>query len=436
MTSLRLRRVRPLGGPAVDVEVTSGWITAIGEPATGPPRAGELDGRDAVLLPGLVDLHTHLREPGGEDAETVRSGTASAAAGGFTDVFAMANTTPATDTVDRVRRLADLADDASTRVHPVAAVTVGLAGERLTDLESLRAAGVRMFSDDGRCVDDARLVDQALRLLGPAGGVLAQHAQSEALAGGGQIDASIADALGLTPWPMVAEDVVVARDVLLAMEHDAPLHVCHVSSPGTLAVLDWARRRGARVTAEVTPHHLLLDTAACATGDPSMKVNPPLRPPAVPPLLRQALRDGVIDVVATDHAPHPEHRKRGPWAAAAFGLTGLETALAVVAEVFTDGSTVDWTGVARVLSHRPAVIGDIADRAGRPPAVGEPADFCLVASDTPWEVRADETRSASRNSPFVGRRFTHRVVLTVCSGRVTWSADDPHREVSAVRSGR
>ncbi|AUS77299.1 dihydroorotase [Actinoalloteichus sp. AHMU CJ021] len=422
MSELRLRAVRPYGeGPPVDLTVRDGRIAAV-EPAEGsPPRAGELDGRGGVLLPGFVDLHTHLREPGGEDAETVRTGTASAAAGGFTDVFAMANTRPVTDSVDRVRWLAELAAaEAVVRVHPVAAVTRDLAGAELTDLDALVAAGVRVFSDDGHCVDDPALVDRALRHLGPAGGVFAQHAQSAALAGGGQVDATVAARLGLPPWPMVAEDVVVARDALLALERDAPLHVCHVSSPRSVEIVRWARERGARVSAEVTPHHLLLDTTRSGTGDPTYKVNPPLRAPEVAPALRDALRDGVIDVVATDHAPHPAHRKRGPWREAAFGMTGLETALAVTAEVFDGTSGVDWRRVAEVLSHRPAALAGIDGVAGRPLAVGEPATFCVVTEDTPWTVSRADTRSLSGNTPFEGREFRHRVVLTVVAGRAVW----------------
>lgn len=420
--------VRPLGGVPADVLVGDGKIIGI-EPAAQygrPARAHRIDASGLIMLPAFVDLHTHLREPGDEEAETIASGTRAAAAGGFSDVFAMANCDPVTDSARRVEHIAGLARNAACRVHPVGAVTVGLAGEQLAPIAEMARAGARMFSDDGRCVTDAALLRAALRESGRARTLVAQHAQCDRMAASGQVNAgSAAEVTGLPPWPAVAEEAIAARDVVLAGETGARLHICHVSTAGTVEVVRWAKQRGWPVTAEVTPHHLLLTDDRVRTADATYKVNPPLRTAEDVGALRAALADGTIDVVATDHAPHAARRKTAQWRDAAFGMTGLESALSVVAEVLTgdgrDGEP-DWPLIAELMSRRPARIGGIEAIAGRPLDAGEPATFALVDPQARWRLDPAAMKSLSRNTPFAFMSFRHRVVATVVDGRVTSDA--------------
>jgi dihydroorotase len=429
LDGVTLRGVRPYGGPPRDVTVHDGRIQRISPPAVG----GGGDG--LILLPGLVDLHTHLREPGGEEAETIATGTRSAAAGGFTDVFAMANTVPVTDTAARVRRLRELvASAANARVHPVGAITTGLAGERLAALVDMRDAGARLFSDDGKCVDDAGLMFRALRTAAEHGLVLAQHAQSTQIVGGGQVNAGpVAERTGLPPWHPAGEEAVIARDAILAGHAGSPLHVCHLSTRGSVEVIRWAKARGYPVTCEVTPHHLLLTDEAAAPGgrghtsDPRYKVNPPLRSAEDVAALRQALHDGTIDAVATDHAPHTAASKAQQWCAAPFGMTALETALAVVAEVLTGPDGTDWELLCRLMSGNPARIGGITADAGRPLAEREPATFCLVDPAARWTVSEHDFHSKSSNSPFLGATFRNRVVATAVDGHLTHATEASDR---------
>ncbi|MEV0068991.1 dihydroorotase [Amycolatopsis sp. NPDC050768] len=415
-----LTGVAPFGGTPIDLVVRDGRIAEL-RPRGSADEPNRFDADGLVLLPAFVDLHTHLREPGGEDAETIATGTAAAAAGGYSDVFAMANCSPVTDSPERIRHVLDLAErTASCRVHAVGAITEGLAGHRLAPLEAMAAAGARLFSDDGRCVDDPVLVRDALELTKRTGTVLAQHAQSGPLAGAGQINAGrAAERTGLPPWPATGEETVVARDIVLAADAGAPLHVCHVSTARSVALVRWAKEQGWAVTAEVTPHHLLLTDGEAASADPKFKVNPPLRSPGDVRALRAALLDGTIDAVATDHAPHPAEAKAADWCGAPFGMTGLETALAVVSEVLHTSRGVDWALVADRMAHAPARIGGIAASAGRPIAVGEPATFTLVDPRADWTVDPADTAGRSHNTPFGGLSFTHRPVATVVAGAVT-----------------
>jgi dihydroorotase len=381
-----------------------------------------IDAAGRVLLPGFVDLHTHLREPGGEDAETIETGSAAAALGGFTAVFAMPNTDPVADNaviVEHVRRRGD--EVGLVDVHPVGAVTVGLAGERLAELGTMAAsaAQVRMFSDDGHCVHDPLLMRRALEYATALDVVIAQHAEDPRMTGGAQAhEGAVAARLGLAGWPAAAEETIVARDCALARDAGAALHVCHVSSARTVDVLRAAKAAGVRVSAEVTPHHLLLTDAALTSYDPVNKVNPPLRTGADTAAMRQALADGVIDCVATDHAPHPAQAKDCEWAAARPGMLGLQTALSVLVHTMVEPGLLNWRGVARVLSERPAEIAGIADQ-GRPIAVGEPANLTLVDPDEPWTVRGAKLASLANNTPYEGMRLPAQVVATVLRGRVT-----------------
>jgi dihydroorotase len=420
MSSLVIKGAAPLGGKPVDVLVDGEVITEVGARLTGD-RA--IDGAGLVLLPGLVDLHTHLREPGREDTETIATGSAAAALGGFTAVHAMANTDPVADTAEIVEQVwrrgaqAGLVD-----VRPVGAVSKGLAGEILAEIGNMArsAARVRVFSDDGRCVADSRLMRRALEYVKPFDGVIAQHAQDPRLADSAACahEGPLSGRLGLAGWPAVAEESIVARDVMLAEHTGSRLHVCHVSTAGTVEVLRWAKARGIAVTAEVTPHHLLLTCDLLESYDPVYKVNPPLRPDEDVQELRAALADGTIDAVATDHAPHAAHDKEHAFGDAAFGMLGLETALGVVALTMVETGLLDWAGVADRMSVRPAAIGRVRGHGGAI-AVGAPANLTLVDPSGAWTVDPDALASKSRNTPFAGRTLPARVVATLLGGRPT-----------------
>jgi dihydroorotase len=421
--TMLLRGVRLMGAPVVDVLVEGRRLAEIG----GRLQADAdvvVDCGGFVLLPGLVDLHTHLREPGGEAAETIATGTTAAVAGGFTTVFAMANTDPVTDSRLRWEHVAALATrDGKCEVRPVGAVTTGLQGRELAPIAEMAAAGARLFSDDGRCVEDPALMVAALRTAGRVGAVIAQHAQNS-IAANGQINAGTAAmTTGLAPWPPTAEDSVIARDVVLAGAEGAPLHICHLSTAGAVEVVRWAKSRGWPVTAEVTPHHLLLtDDRASTDQDPRFKVNPPLRAAADVAALRAGLLDGTIDVVATDHAPHTLSDKARRWTAAPFGMTGLETALAAVASVLDDEGALDWSFVAELMSRRPAAIGSL--HGNRRLVPGELATFCLVDDSADWTVDAAVHAGRSANTPFHGMRFRHRVAATVVAGGVAYDPNE------------
>jgi dihydroorotase len=419
-----LRGARPYAEAAADVLLSGGRIAAIGPDAAGeaPKGTETVDADDLVLLPGFVDLHTHLREPGREDAETVDSGTRAAALGGFTAVHAMANTDPVADVAGVVEQVWRLGQEAGhCDVHPVGAVTVGLAGERLAELGAMAdsAARVRVFSDDGHCVDDAVIMRRALEYVKAFDGVIAQHAQEPRLTAGAQMNESeLSGRLGLAGWPAMAEEAVVARDCLLAAHVGSRLHVCHVSTAGSVELIRWAKQKGWQVTAEVTPHHLLLTDELAATYDPVYKVNPPLRTAGDVEALRQGLADGTIDAVATDHAPHALEDKETEWAAAAFGMLGLETALGVVAAAMVETGLLDWRGVADRMSARPAQIGRLG-RQGRPIAVGEPANLVLVDPAATTVVDPRTSASRSRNNPYAGRTLPARIVATFLRGHAT-----------------
>jgi dihydroorotase len=418
--SLVLRGVAPLGGEPTDVLVDGETIAAVGPRLSGND---EIDGGGLVLLPGLVDLHAHLREPGREDAETVATGSAAAARGGFTAVHAMANTDPVADHAEVVEQVARRGVEVGlVDVRPVGAVSKGLAGESLAEIGGMArsAAAVRVFSDDGRCVHDARLMRRALEYVKAFAAVIAQHAQDPRLADGAACahEGPLSGRLGLPGWPGVAEESIVARDVMLAEHTASRLHVCHVSTAGTVEVLRWAKARGVNVTAEVTPHHLLLTCDLLESYDPVYKVNPPLRPAEDVAALRAALADGTIDTVATDHAPHAVHDKEHAFADAAFGMLGLETALGVVAQTMVETGLLDWAGVADRMSVRPAVIGRLAGH-GAAIEVGAPANLTLVDPSAPWTVDPEVLASKSRNTPFAGHTLPARVVATMLRGRVT-----------------
>ncbi len=409
------------GGDRADLVLAAGRIAEVAAPGAAEATGAHVVEADGlVVLPGLVDLHTHLREPGREDAETVLTGSRAAAMGGFTAVLAMANTSPVTDTAEAAERVHDLGRAAGlVDVQPVGAVTHGLGGEELAELGLMARsrARVRVFSDDGRCVHDARVMRRALEYVRAFGGVITQHAQDPDLAGPTACchEGELSGRLGLPGWPGIAEEVIVARDVMLARHTGSRVHVAHVSTAGSVEVIRWAKAQGLPVTAEVTPHHLLLTTDLLTGYDPTFKVNPPLRPDDDVAALRAALVDGTIDVVATDHAPHARHDKEHAFVDAAFGMLGLETALSVVATVMVDSGAMDWADVARAMSSTPAAIAGLEGQ-GRPLAAGEPANLVLVDPAARRTVDRAASASLARNNPWHGRELSAAVVSTWLRG--------------------
>ncbi|MFC0682342.1 dihydroorotase [Lysobacter korlensis] len=408
-------------GSTADLLIRDGRIA---ERGTGLSAAGaQTISADGLLaLPGLVDLHTHLREPGFEHSETVLTGSRAAAIGGFTAIFPMANTSPVADTAGVVEQVQALGDrHGYVTVRPIGAVTVGLAGERLSEIGAMARsrARVRVFSDDGMCVHDALLMRRALEYVKTFDGVVAQHAQEPRLTEGAQMnEGPLSTELGLTGWPAVAEEAIIARDVLLAEHVGARLHICHVSTAGSVEVLRWAKARGIQVTAEVTPHHLLLTEELARDYDSRFKVNPPLRRNEDVLALREALADGTIDIVATDHAPHPVEAKECAWAEAANGMVGLETALSVVHAAVVESGQLGWADVARVMSSRPAEIGRLAGY-DAPLQVGSPANVTLYDPRDSREVTPALLRGKGVNTPYLGRTLPGRVIATVLEGRPT-----------------
>lgn len=421
--SVLIRGVRPYGkGERVDVLVDDGQIAQIGPDLAIPDTADVIDATGHVLLPGFVDLHTHLREPGREYAEDIETGSAAAALGGYTAVFAMANTNPVADSpvvTDHVwhrGQQVGLVD-----VHPVGAVTVGLAGAELTEMGMMNAgaAQVRMFSDDGVCVHDPLIMRRALEYATGLGVLIAQHAEEPRLTVGAVAhEGPMAARLGLAGWPRAAEESIVARDALLARDAGARVHICHASAAGTVEILKWAKDQGISITAEVTPHHLLLDDARLASYDGVNRVNPPLREASDAVALRQALADGIIDCVATDHAPHAEHEKCVEFAAARPGMLGLQTALSVVVQTMVAPGLLSWRDIARVMSENPACIARLPDQ-GRPLEVGEPANLTVVDPDATWTVTGADLASRSANTPFESMSLPATVTATLLRGKVT-----------------
>ena len=441
--SVLIRGVRLYGdGERVDVLVDSpgfeGQIAAIGPKlggATGSDK--DLDVIEAagqILLPGFVDLHTHLREPGREYAEDIETGSAAAALGGYTAVFAMANTNPVADTpvvtdyVWQRGRQVGLVD-----VHPVGAVTVGLAGTELTEMAMMAAgaAQVRMFSDDGVCVHDPLVMRRALEYATGLDVLIAQHAEEPRLTAGAVAhEGPTAARLGLSGWPRVAEESIVARDALLARDAGARVHICHASTAGTVEIVKWAKQQGISITAEVTPHHLMLDDGALSGYDGLNRVNPPLREPADTAALRQALADGIIDCVATDHAPHAVHEKCVEFSAARPGMLGLQTALSVVVQTMVLPGLLTWRDVARVMSENPARIARLPDQ-GRPLEVGEPANLTVVDPDATWTVAGADLASRSANTPYESLTLPAAVTATMLRGRLTCRSGTVHRRAPA-----
>ncbi|GAB0107336.1 dihydroorotase [Nocardia sp. JMUB6875] len=420
--SVLIKNVRLYGeGDPVDVLLADGEIREIGA-GLKADDAEIVDGTGQFLLPGFIDLHTHLREPGREDTETIETGSAAAALGGYTGVFAMANTSPVADNAvitDHVWKRGQ--EVGLVDVYPVGAVTVGLEGKQLAEMGTM-ATGlgqVRMFSDDGMCVYDPLIMRRALEYANSLGVLIAQHAEEPRLTKGAVAhEGPTASRLGLAGWPRAAEESIVARDALLARDAGARVHICHASTAGTVELLKWAKAQGISITAEVTPHHLLLDDSRLETYDAVNRVNPPLRESSDVAALRQALAEGVIDCVATDHAPHADQDKCCEFAAARPGMLGLETALSIIVATMVEPGLLDWRGVAKVMSENPARIVGLDDQ-GRPLAVGEPANVVLIDPAAEWTVEAKELASIARNTPYQAMTLPAKVTATFLRGRAT-----------------
>ena len=426
MTTLALNNVRPYGEDVkhVLIDVTSGRIAEVGD-APFQDADDTIDGRGNVLLPGLVDMHVHLREPGREDTETIATGSDAAAKGGFTAVFTMANTSPVIDQPFLAEAVwAKGQEYGKCDVYPVGSITQGLAGEQLTEVGLMARSGVRMFSDDGKCVNDPQLMRRAIEYAKAHDVVLAQHAEDHRMtAGASAHEGEQAARLGLRGWPRVAEESIVARDAIMTRDYGGRYHLCHASTEGTVELLRFAKNQGIDVTAEVTPHHLMLTDEKLATYDGLFRVNPPLREARDAEALKQALLDGTVDVVATDHAPHGSEDKCVEFEHAKPGMLGLETSLAVIHRIFVEPGEADWRFVAKVMSERPAEILRLKDQ-GRPIAVGEPANLVLVDPESPWTAHGDEMASKASNTPYEGIEFTARVVGTWLRGTQTFGLKD------------
>lgn len=426
MTALLIRNVHLYGeGDAVDVLVQDGRIDTIaphGTLAALPAECEEYDGRGNVLLPGLVDIHVHLREPGREDTETIASGSAAAALGGFTAVYTMPNTKPVIDNNNLAEMVWSKGQEIGLcDVYPVGSITVGLQGKELSEMGLMNKgrAQVRWFSDDGKCVNNPLVMRRALEYAAGLGATIAQHAEEDRLTEGAIAhEGPMAAKLGMKGWPRAAEESIVARDILLARDAHAHIHVCHASTKGTVELLKWAHEQGVNVTAEVTPHHLLLNDSVLSTYNGVYRVNPPLREESDNEALQQALIDGVIDCVATDHAPHGSEETCCEFAEAANGMLGLETSLAIMAQVMVETGRMTWRDIARVMSERPAEIVGLADH-GRPLEAGEPANLTVIDPDASWCVYGEELASIASNTPYEDMEFRARPVLTVLRGRVT-----------------
>ena len=400
------------GERRADVAVVDGRIVEVG---TGLAGDTVLDATGCMVSPGFVDLHTHLREPGKEEAETIETGSRAAALGGFTAVVAMPNTDPAQDSVAVVEFVREQGRRAGLcEVLPSGCITVGRAGERLAPFGELAAAGVHLFTDDGNGVQDPLLMRRALEYAGPLGIVLAQHCEVSALTKGAVMhEGSCCSRLGLPGWPALAEELMLFRDIELVRLTGVPMHFLHLSTARSVELVRQAKAEGLPITAEATPHHFTLSDEMLATYDSVYKVNPPLRTAADIAALKAGLADGTIDAVATDHAPHAPHTKEAPLDQAPPGMLGLETALAL-----TLGELgLPHQRVVEVLSINPARIAGVADRHGRPVAVGEPANLAVWDPNAEWTVVPTELASKSRNTPYAGRAVRGRVRHTVLAGQ-------------------
>lgn len=401
------------GERRADVVVADGLVVDVGVDVSVPSRAVALDAEGCVVAPGLVDLHTHLREPGREEAETVESGARAAALGGYTAIVAMPNTEPAIDDASVVRHVLNLGASSCCDVRVAGAITVGRAGRQLAPLAEMAALGVRLFTDDGTGVQDPRVMRRALEYASALDVILAQHCEDTALAAGGLMnEGRLSSHLGLAGQPAAAEEVMVGRDLALCALTGARMHFLHLSAAGSVARVRQAKADGLAVTAEAAPHHFTLTDEAVISYDPVFKVNPPLRRTADVAAVKAGLADGTLDAVATDHAPHPQEAKEASFEEAPPGMIGLDAALSL--SLTELGLAVP--AVLALLSWQPAAIAGIGDRHGRPVLAGEAANLCVFDPAARWTLDPARSGSRSRNSPYAGRSMTGRVRHTIHDG--------------------
>jgi len=419
---INIYNAKTIAGSEIDLSIADGVITAINQ-ASGHKVSDGIDASGKLILPGLVDLHTHLREPGREDSETVQTGSQSAVAGGYTAISAMANTNPVADTAGVVEQIYRLGKSTNLcDVNPIGAVTKGLDGEQLAELGAMAdsIARVRIFSDDGKCVSDPLIMRRALEYVKTFNGIIAQHAQEPRLTENAQMNEGIVSArIGLTGWPAIAEEAIIARDILLTEHVGSRLHICHVTTAGGVELVRWAKQRGIQVTAEVTPHHLLLTDELVENYDPIYKVNPPLRTEKDVMALRQGLAEGVIDIIATDHAPHPVEDKDCEWQAAAFGMVGLETSLSVIIKTMIESKLMNWATLVERMSTTPAKIAGYKNQ-GQPIEVGSVANLILLDQSANWKVDRKQLHSKSKNTPFDGMQLPGVVTQTIYNGNLVF----------------
>jgi len=402
-----------------DVLLEDGRITAVGRNIGTPDGADTLDVRGKVVAPGLVDVHVHLREPGQEDLETIATGSASAVAGGFTSICAMPNTDPVCDNQGVVGFvIAQAQRAAKARVYPIGAVTLGQKGQQLAEFGELVGAGAVAVSDDGKPVATAHMMRTALEYAKTFGIPVADHCEDMSLATGGSMHEGIVSTrLGLKGIPAAAEEVMVARDILLAELTGGHVHLCHMSTRGSVELIRRAKERGIRVTAEACPHHFSLTHEACVGYNTNAKMNPPLREAADVEAIREGLKDGTIDCVATDHAPHHYDAKEREFDDAPNGIIGLETALGLAITELVDGGLLDLATLVTRMSTMPARIFNLP---GGSLARGGAADVVLIDPTTPWTVEPETFYSKSRNTPFAGRRLRGRADVTIVRGQVVF----------------
>jgi len=419
---IKINNAKLADNSLVDLEINNGVISKLSK-SSGKQTDG-IDASGKLLLPGLVDLHTHLREPGREDSETVLTGSQAAVAGGYTAISSMANTNPVADTAGVVEQIYRLGKEAGLcDVNPIGAVTRGLNGEQLAELGAMAdsIAGVRIFSDDGKCVSDPLIMRRALEYVKTFNGIIAQHAQEPRLTINAQMnEGSVSARIGLPGWPAIAEEAIIARDILLAEHVQSRLHICHLTTAGGVELVRWAKQRGIQVTAEVTPHHLLLTDDLVENYDPIYKVNPPLRTQKDVMALREGLAEGIIDIVATDHAPHPAEDKDCEWQAAAFGMVGLETAFSVVVKTMIESKLMSWADLVDRMSVKPAQIAGYKQQ-GQVITENKPANLILVDTASSWQVERNNLKSKSKNTPFDGMNLPAVISDVIYNGKLVLS---------------
>ncbi len=410
-------------GDKIFLEVENGLITNMGMSSeSNQSSSQEIDCGGKTVIPGLVDLHTHLREPGYEDSETILTGSQTAAAGGYTAVSAMANTFPVADTAGVVEQVFRLGKSHGIcDVYPIGAVTVGLQGEQLSEMVAmnLSEARTRIFSDDGKCISNSLVMRRALEYVKIFDGVIAQHAQDPELTVDSQMNEGLVSSkLGLKGWPAAAEEAIIARDILIAEHVQSRLHICHVSTAGSVEIIRWAKKRGFKVTAEVTPHHLLLTEDVVETYNPIYKVNPPLRSKKDVEALREGVADGTIDIIATDHAPHPKESKECEWSAAAFGMLGLETALSISYKALVESKVLKLSQLVALMSEKPSIIGKYENHGAL--SVGREANFTLLDLNTKWFPGKVPGYSKSQNNPYFDYEVPVGVEETYLRGKMVF----------------